>query len=366
MVWPRVTMKSPHLHQSATLAGWLLDCWRLSAALVVACLATVQARAQPSTKPFVDLKYEIDPAIQGCPTMLEFRSIVARELGYDPYLAESATGLSVRVRPNETGIEAVINWRVDTKKKARERHFAARTEECRAMMTTVGFVAAVQIQLMADEESAEQPPPPPHTAASPSGSRSDSAPSVRLEQASVELRMQSLELRAPPAAIGPEWTVLVGIGPSAGAGLGPGPIGLGRFFGAVQRDWASLELGAEVSLPSTTRQPYGGGFRQQLVLGTLAGCAWHGPISACLLGKMGRIQAQGVGVDVPRNPKGLLAEAGPRVAYALELGEHLLLLAHVDGLCSLTSWNVYLNHVVVWTMPRFAGVAGIDLTARFR
>ncbi|HEY5957552.1 MAG TPA: hypothetical protein VIV60_13395, partial [Polyangiaceae bacterium] len=61
--------------------------WKFSAFVLVACLAVVEVQAQPTTKPFVDLKYELDPAIHGCPTLLEFRSIVARELGYDPYLA---------------------------------------------------------------------------------------------------------------------------------------------------------------------------------------------------------------------------------------------------------------------------------------
>ena len=72
-----------------------------------------------------------------------------------------------------------------------------------------------------------------------------------------------------------------------------------------------------------------------------------------------------VGVAVPASPKGLVAEAGSRVAYSLGLDQHLILQGYVEALCSLTSWTVYVNHVAVWTMPRFATVAGIDLAARF-
>jgi len=57
---------------------------------------------------------------------------------------------------------------------------------------------------------------------------------------------------------------LGGLGPSVGFGLGPNPVAQGRFFFAVQLGRAALEVGAEVSLPSTTRQGYGGGFSHQV------------------------------------------------------------------------------------------------------
>ena len=61
-----------------------------------------------------------------------------------------------------------------------------------------------------------------------------------------------------------------------------------------------------------------------------------------------------------------MAQVGPRVAYSLALGDHLALLAHVDALLLLTPWTVDVNRVPMWTMPHFAGVAGIDLAVRFR
>ena len=346
----------------------MFDSWKLSAIVSFACLLAAQAKAQTIAKQFVDLKYDIDPTLQGCPTALEFRSIVAQELGYDPYLAGSSMGLAIRVRSTETGIEGVINWGNAAEKKG-ERRFAARTEDCRAMMTTVGFVVAVQIQLMASKHIAE---PNPLSAPTEADTRSDTPPSPRRaqgdgsEQAAVTLTMRSFELHPPPVSKGAGWITTVGAGPAIGVGLAPATVGLvGRLFGAVQRGWVGLELGAEASRATTTRQAYGGGFRHQLVLGTLAGCAWQGPISACALGKLGRVQVEGVGVDVPASPKKLVAEAGPRVAYSLGFDQHLILQGYVEALYSLTSWTVYVNHVAVWTIPRFATVAGIDLAARF-
>jgi hypothetical protein len=342
--------------------------WKLSTIVSFVCLSTAHTEAETVAKQFVDLKYDIDPALQGCPTALDFRSIVAQELGYDPHLAGSSMGLVIRVRATETGIEGVIKWGNAGEKKVGERRFAAHTDDCRAMMTTVGFVVAVQIQLTASEHAPEPIPQPARTEAD---THSDTPPSRAnrngSEQAAFALAMRSLELHPPPAVSkGAGWITTLGAGPAIGVGLAPATIGLvGRFFGAVQHGWVGLEFGAEASRATTTLQAYGGGFRHQLVQGTLAGCVWQGPFSACALGKLGRIQVEGVGVDVPASPKALVAQAGPRVAYSLGLDQHLFLQGYVEALCSLSSWTVYVNHVAVWTMPRFATVAGIDLAARF-
>jgi len=351
------------------LTSVMFDSWKLSTIVSFVCLSTAHTEAQTIAKQFVDLKYEVDPALQGCPTALDFRSIVAQELGYDPHLAGSPTGLAIRVRATETGIVSIVKWGSAADKKVGERRFNAHTEDCHAMMTTVGFVVAVQIQLMASERTPEPIPQPAHPEAD---TQSVTPPipqraqhSAGSEQAAVALTMRSFDLHPPPVSKGARWITSVGAGPAIGVGLAPATVGLGRLFGAVQHGWMGLELGAEASRATTTRQGYGGGFRHQLLLGTLAGCAWQGPFSACALGKVGRIQVEGVGVDVPASPKGPVAEAGPRVAYSLGLDQHVILQGYAEALCSFTSWTVYVNHVAVWTMPRLATVAGIDLTARF-
>jgi hypothetical protein len=346
----------------------MFDSWKLFAIVSFACLSAAQAKEQTIAKQFVDLKYDMDPALQGCPTALDFRSIVAQELGYDPHLPGSSMGLAIRVRATATGLEGVIKWGNTGEKKVVERRFAARTEECRAMMTTVGFVVAVQIQLAASENATE---PIPLSALPEPGTGNDSLTGSRrlhrdgTGQAAVALTMRSFELYAAPVSKGAEWITTVGVGPAIGIGLAPSAVGLVRLFGAVQRGWLGLEVGAEASQASATRQAYGNGFRHHLELGTLAGCAWHGPFSACALGKLGRVQVQGVGVDVPASPKGAVAEAGPRIAYSLGIDQHLTLQGHLEALCTLTSWTVNVNRVAAWTMPRFATVAGIDLAARF-
>jgi hypothetical protein len=160
--------------------------------------------------------------------------------------------------------------------------------------------------------------------------------------------------------------VIVGIGPAVGLGLGPNLIAQGRSFIGLQYKAASIEFGAEASLPTTTRQTDGVGFRQNLILGTVAACGHYRFASACALGKFGQIRVSGLGVDVPSSPSGFIAQAGPRVVATLGLGEQLLLLGHADALFLLTPWTVELNHTAIWTMPRFGAVLGVDLAARFR
>src|SRR5581483_11663466 len=98
------------------------------------------------------------------------------------------------------------------------------------------------------------------------------------------------------------------------------------FFGVRRRD-LSLEVGAEASLPSTSRQPDGSGFRHSTIGGSLAVCEHRGALSACLLGKVSQIRVSGMGVDQPRSPTEMAAQAGFRLAAAFPLGGPLFAAA---------------------------------------
>ncbi|MBN1611881.1 MAG: hypothetical protein JW940_34940 [Polyangiaceae bacterium] len=334
--------------------------------LLSAGLVSARAHAQAVPKQFVDLTYRVDPALQGCPSADEFRSMVAQRLGYDPYRAGATLGVQVRVRSAETGIEGAIDWSTTTDQRVGERHFASRSGDCHQMMATMGFVLAVQIQLMATEPAAEdsahsaETEPTVQNRAAPRN-----APARRDRRVGAKpTRTSGLRRRSAPSS--PPWSATAGAGPSVGFGLGPDPIVQGRLLLTLGLGQAALELGVEASLPSTTELAQGGGFRHELMLGTLGACGCYGSISACGLAKLGRIQVHGTGVDRPASPAGFFAQAGPGLAYSLALGDRLGLLGHLDALYLLTPWTVDLNHVAVWTMPRLSAVAGIDLTLRFR
>ena len=334
------------------------------AMLLSVWLPVAPAHAQAVSKQFVDLKYEVGPALQGCPDADEFRSMVARRLGYDPYRAESTLAVQVRVRSTETGIEGAIEWSTSGDERVGERRFASRSGGCREMAATMGFVLAVQIQLMATESAAQPAKTEPGLRHESERSQAPADADRKVGAAPSNTEM----LRASPRSV-PSSTarsVMAGVGPSVGLGLAPDRIAQGRLFLSYWFGHAALELGAEASLPSTTHLAHGGGFRHELMFGTLAACGWYWSMGACGLARLGRIQVHGLRVDKPASPAGFVAQVGPRLAYHLGLGERLGLLGHVDASYLLTPWTVELNHVGVWTMPRFSAVAGIDLTVRFR
>jgi hypothetical protein len=329
-------------------------------------IASSNALATPEL--LVDLKVDIDPTLLGCPSVAEFRNIVGQQLGYDPYRADAPLRVQIRAQAVEHGIEGAINWNDSTDKRVGERQFSSRNRDCHELMVTMGFVVAVQIQLLAvDQTTGPTPTPQPANA-----ELADSSSSQRSETVAVRT-VPTPQGEAPPPAQPPEsarpsepWLAMAGMGPSVGYRLGPSLIAQGRLFVAIQHARASLELAAEASLPSTTDQDDGGGFRHSLVLGTIAVCGHHRFASACGLGKAGQIKVRGEGVDVPASPTGFIAQAGPRLAATLALGDHWVLLTHAEALVLLTPWTVELRHTAVWKMPRVGAVAGIDLAFRFR
>ena len=347
-------------HSGLSVFGKLVS-WKSGTLAFCVLVIAAQSQAQELQPLFVDVTYETD-ALQGCPSVAEFRAIMSQQLGYDPYSPGSALGVEVRIRSSEAGLEGSIDWSNTDANKAGERHFTSRSNDCREMVTTVGFVLAVQIQLLATERTNALAPPKDG-----SGTESDGEPPTLPSQRvpSVTLAINRFDVR-PASVSSTSWSATVGLGPSIGFGLAPSSIAQGRLFVALQTAWFQLESGAEASLPSTKRQPYGGGFQHELFLGTLAACGWHRAIAACGVGKLGKIQVRGTGVDRPVSSSGFVAQVGPRLAYAFELGNHLLLLGHVEGTYLLTPWVVDLNRLNVWTMPHFSGVAGIDLVARFQ
>jgi hypothetical protein len=86
--------------------------------------------------------------------------------------------------------------------------------------------------------------------------------------------------------------------------------------------------------------------------------------AACALGRIGWIRARGTGVTAPRTSWARFNEAGIRLAATRDFGR-VTLSVHADGLVMLSRWNVVLNDSVIWSVPRFGGVVGLDVALRF-
>jgi hypothetical protein len=314
------------------------------------------------------LTYEVEPTVVGCPSVLEFQSIVAKELGYDACRADASLDVGVRIRATPSGIEGTIGWNSDKGRTIDERRFSAQQAHCRQMAASMGFALAVQLQLMATERGSESGTSAvtgePINDGSVPGTRSASH---RVNSQDIELRLTSLSFRVRSVQKAEDvgWSSSLGAGLSIGTGLAPTPVGQGRVFASVKRNWLGLEIGAEATARSTKREDYGGGFQQELRLGAFAACYWRESIAACGLAKLGQIQVQGSGIDVPASPRGFMAQTGPRLAYELALGRHLVVLLRGEVLWSLTPWAIDLNYLTVWKMPPIAAIVGFDVATRF-
>jgi hypothetical protein len=180
-----------------------------------AFLVATRAHAQAVPKQYIDLRYEIDQVVQGCPSAVEFRSILAKELGYDPYRGGSSMGLGIRVRSTSTGIEGVIDWSIsEEEKNVGERRFSAQDADCRQMMASMGFVVAVQLQLMAKEQATELVTRAGNGESdTPSGlpPGRERASGSRGAQFAVTLHAKSFEVRSAPRSRGTGWSTMSGL-----------------------------------------------------------------------------------------------------------------------------------------------------------
>ena len=327
---------------------------RLAAALAF-CLAVAAsprhaaAGAAPLT---LSLRYGVDERLEGCPSDAEFRRSLIEQLRYDPFRDDGEHHVVTELHESEAGLEGSVVWSDAAGHKEGERHFASPSRDCAELAKAMSFSIAVQIQLLnglaaADASSKTEAPP---------------APPTPLPRAAPRLPPPTPAERAPL----PPRFLSVGLGPTVDFGTAPAAQAGARVsFGARAGAW-SLELAALGALPVKRTLPDGSGFRATFFGFSLAPCAHGGSFALCAIGRLGRLGADGFGVDDSRSPASFTAHAGLRLGFQQPLSGRLLLGAHADGLALLTPHAVYLNAVPVWTEPKLALSLGIDIGLIFK
>jgi hypothetical protein len=140
---------------------------------------------------------------------------------------------------------------------------------------------------------------------------------------------------------------------------------IGRIFAKGRVGWFSAELGVDAALPSEHHEADGSGFTMTRFAATTAACGHVDPVAACVSATVGRIAAQGSGVDQPASPGGTFSQLGLRIAGTHDLGRRFFAAARVEGLVMLAPWTVTLDGTDVWTTPRVGGSLGLDLGIHF-
>ncbi|MEO8900401.1 MAG: hypothetical protein ABI488_02210 [Polyangiaceae bacterium] len=329
----------------------------LAVFLAVAGPRPAAARSGAPAKPLVvTLEYD---APETCPQVGEFKAIVVKRLGRDPFVEEAPDRVSVVVWPTDDALTAKLIWRESALNRAGEHTFPSRTNHCAEVIGAIGFALALQIQLLEMDGAAAQAP---DGRTSELGSTPSAATAPRRMPRSPEPPVQHAlpeQRRLPPR-------VSVGVGAAIVSGISSRLVPTARLFTDLRWTFAAVELGAEASAPVTTRREDGGGVSQWNLLSTAAGCGLIDRWRGCMVVKAGMVHVAGRDVDLARSANAALVQGGLRLAWSQKLSARAYLSLRGEGLVNLTRWSVTLDHVPVWSAPRLALASGLDFVVLFR
>ena len=311
------------------------------------------------------LRYDVDTSLPGCWDEADFRKKVAHRVGYESFRDDAAAIVAVRV-DGETGtIGGNVDWRDASGANMGERHFVARDGNCGKLLAEMAFAVSLQIQMLG--LTSKRTPDMPSTDSTGTSVAEPISAAPEPEPRPTTERTANAE--APPEQPEeptPRFSMWLGLGPQAAAGLAPSALLDGRIFFGLRHGRFSFEVGGEASYPETFRRWGGSGFLEFLLAGSLALCHHEGFAAGCLLGKAGELRLAGEGLDVRLSPAAFVAHAGVRLGATADLSKSWFAAIHVDGLVLLTPCTVEISGSRVWEMPRLAAFAGLDIAARFR
>ncbi len=348
---------------AAARFGYARGLKSLQRALGVALIVTVTAwpwAANAAVDTRVRLEYQADEQ-GGCIAEDELRRRVTDQLGHDPFSRDADQRVAVSIAKTEVGFQGRIVWTDAGGRSVGERLLSSRSRDCGEIAANLAFAVALQVQLVERGASKDGGSDAPDAERSPPKitDQTERAP-VIAERPNPPMEPLPVPGQASPAPL----VLAVGVGPAVGVGMTPGATALGRLFVVARLRRLSAEIGADAALPVTLREPDGTGVVVNAMGVGAAGCAHMSVVSACALGRLGWIRAEGTGIAAPRASWGRFGEVGMRLAASRELGQFIVSV-HADGLVMLSRWNVVLNDAVVWSVPRLAGILGLDVALRF-
>jgi hypothetical protein len=318
---------------------------------------SAHAFADTSGRPLsVALDYAVDPQLGDCPTGAALSAAVSKQLGYDPFVTETAATKHVKVSIHGTsaGTEALIEWLDEHGSSEGERRLGSETAACDEIARGLSFAIAVQIQLRASAE----PPLPPRAAPVPA----------------------SLPLPPPPLrprrSAESRRVIMVGAGVLAARGLTPRLSPGLRIFGSLGNQRLLLELSTQATLPSEQSAeatvPHlpplatPPSFSASELSAKLAPCVRFPPFGFCGVFMAGQLHVRGEGVDQLRSPSSLVAASGAKLQLVWPPTPSFGVLLQVEALALLTPRDVLMNRQIVWsTSPVLLG-ASLDLALIFR
>lgn len=150
----------------------------LGAALLFAVVFTARP-PRAHAEILVALDYQADAALLNCPSAVEFRQDIVRQIGRDPFRESAPRRVLVRLYTVGGRMAGRVEWHDANDQWEGERAFSSRNESCAQMARSMALATAIQIQLLdnldpiapAKPVAARAPtvtPPPPAALAPPS------------------------------------------------------------------------------------------------------------------------------------------------------------------------------------------------------
>ena len=318
--------------------------------VVVALLFARLAHADSEGQPRVTLRYEAPPAISGCPPDAVFREAVQRRLTFDPFGPDAVVLVATRITDERTRLRASITLLDARDGELFSQEIEAGRGECAALGAAAALAVAIAIERWRQTSASEavkpvssdrqQAPPPPSLLAR----RAPAVPAPR---------PLPRELRGDTHA-----------GARVSRGFIPA-VAAGTFFGAAAsgRWWRlGLELGAW--FPTRVESERGGAARLSLVLGSVQACWRRSLFFACGTVALGRLNASGADLRVPRSASSTFAALGAGLGLDLPLGGPWTLSVDSNVAAPVTRARVNVEERILWQTPGLALEAGLRLRVR--
>ena len=293
-------------------------------ALAAGGAVAAEGRALAGDHRYARLRYDLDDSQGGCATEAAFRARVTSRLGYDPFRAESA--IQMRVRITARGAHA----RADVALIQEGRPLGQRSLEdgrCEALSDAVASAVALVLDPVAAIRGPEATPiaavdtPAPAPAPAPSAPPAAISPPPPID---VPVIASSISAPAEPPFVPfahADGTIGFTRAPAVllGARLGLG-VRRGAFSAAAEAHFETMPASARLTPIDRVEVT--------MLSGALVPCGHFGVIQICGVFTLGSVQARALDLAHAEVQRSLFAVLGLRAGVVLPLSRWLALRAH--------------------------------------
>lgn len=304
------------------------------------------------------LSYAASGTPARCPDEESFRNKVAARLGYQPFSANGAHRVSVRLITTAGRVRGHAEVTRSDERVSGVRDLEGGADECEPVTAALAVAVAIALDPVRSAQ------PGAGTISEPAREREEEPPppAPPLPRASSDLPPRDAPQPVAPAPRPGQSRVAIfgAAGAVAAVGLAPGPsaggsVGLGLRWRAM-----SVELsGRAETTPAPVRVDSGDRLEATAFSSLLAVCAHLDRASACGSGRIGVIQGHAPDVTDPTLRTSTFGALGVRAGYLVPLTTALALRGLVSAELPLVRTSFIIDKSVVWTAP--PALAGLEI-----